>query len=270
MSSVTFISSLVLFLAFLVLSGNAATTCSTISNPNSLPCVEIPSCSTTKTSSISINQLSTGLGPAKSTAAVNLCYNSNSLHLTVAATQQNYFSSRTFTSCNDAVYLVDVIELFIAPPCASHSSECDSYGNPYCYSEIDTAPKNEIFESGIYAPYLNHTSVQNYLIDCSSSGVTHTTQMASKAWSLDLTVPWDVVYNPQGCPKAAESDSSNKKFSVSPSAGTIFRANMYRVNELTSTTQCSSSTCEYLAWSPTLSNPPAFHEPKKFGYFVLV
>jgi hypothetical protein len=50
-----------------------------------------------------------------------------------------------------------------------------------------------------------------------------------------------------------------------------YRANFYRVNELEPVGQqlCSSSSCEYLAWSPTMVDPPAFHCPKKFGYLIL-
>jgi hypothetical protein len=44
---------------------------------------------------------------------------------------------------------------------------------------------------------------------------------------------------------------------------------MFRISQLTSNTACSSSTCEYMAWSPTMANPPAFHEPTKFGYLLL-
>jgi hypothetical protein len=44
---------------------------------------------------------------------------------------------------------------------------------------------------------------------------------------------------------------------------------MFRISQLTPSTACSSTTCEYMAWNPTLANPPAFHEPTKFGYLLL-
>jgi hypothetical protein len=50
----------------------------------------------------------------------------------------------------------------------------------------------------------------------------------------------------------------------------VYRANMFRISQLTSSgAKCSSASCEYLAWSPTLSDPPAFHEPTHFGYLLM-
>ena len=56
----------------------------------------------------------------------------------------------------------------------------------------------------------------------------------------------------------------------------LYRINLYRVNEMEELAMfdktCSTTTnsCEYMAWSPTFSDPPAFHVPSKFGYLVLV
>jgi hypothetical protein len=231
--------------------------CANISKDSSIPCVEIPECSSGSKSKIQISQLSNGLGQASSTSDIALCYTSNYLSAVVESSNQKYFPlADQFQACNDAVFNMDVVELFIAP---SGSSD------PYCYSEIDTSPYDMIFESGIYNPYLNHTGVSNYLIDCSSSHIRHDTTVdkQSHSWNWVVNIPWSVVNSSKGCPTYTKE--------VSATAGTVYRANMYRVNELTAvSTSCSSTTCEYMAWSPTYSNPPAFHEPTRFGYFLLV
>lgn len=237
----------------------SALTCSDVS----LPCVEIPQCSNT-VAKLDINQLSTGLGTSKSSSTASICYTATGLNLQIDAYNQIYYPKDLYTSCNDNVFLLDVIELFIGE-CSSSSSNCNSNGDTYCYSEIDTSPYNKIFESGIYAPYLNHTGVVNTLIDCDTSHVAHTTREQGAQWRVNLIVPWDVVYNPAGCPSTAKKAVSQP----TPTTGSVFRGNIYRVNELVATDKCSSSTCEYVSWAPTYSNPPAFHEPTKFGYFIL-
>jgi len=231
-------------------------TCADFSGTN-LPCVEVPLCSTTKTGHISINKLSNGLGNSKSTSNIDICFDEKFLTVKIDSLKQIYYSNHVYSSCNDAIFNSDISEVFIAPWYKSAPT-------PHCYSEIDVSPSNFIFESGIYNPNLNHSGVSNYLINCGTSGITHSTAIdkASSSWSENLSIPWSVIDKPYGCPTASsEAESST--------VSDVYRVNFYRVNELVSTSTCSSTTCEYMAWSPTGSNPPAFHEPTKFGYLVL-
>eukprot|EP01034_Spumella_vulgaris_P026409 gene26409-32987_t len=81
----------------------------------------------------------------------------------------------------------------------------------------------------------------------------------------------NVIDKPNGCPsepKGSLNIRNLREMDATPSS-VVYRANFFRVNELVSSPTCSSSSCEYLAWSPTGVNPPAFHEPTKFGYLVL-
>ena len=57
------------------------------------------------------------------------------------------------------------------------------------------------------------------------------------------------------------------KENISPNE--IYRANIFRINQLTTNSQCNSNICEYMAWNPTNVDPPAFHEPTKFGFLLL-
>jgi hypothetical protein len=255
-------------------------TCSDVEKKSSgsLPCTTVPNCSTGKTASLTANQLSNGLGSSKASSAIDLCYTDSSLNVKVLASKQAYYPADLYSSCNDNVFLLDVVELFIGE-CTSSNSYCNTVGDTYCYSEIDTSPYNKIFESGIYTPYLNHTGIKNYLIDCDSSSIQHSVTKKSTEWTVELSIPWKVIYNPQGCPVPSKKAMENVEQTVishsllmTPVAGpgSVFRANVYRVNELTAvSSSCSSSTCEYISWTPTYSNPPAFHEPKTFGYFIL-
>lgn len=227
--------------------------CKEISKSSDLPCIEVSSCSSKQTlAKVEVNKLSNGLGLAHAKSVASFCHTADHLQITIDSFNQTYFPSSTqFSSCNDNVFNLDVVEVFISP----HAEA------PNCYSEIDVSPYNAIFESGIYNPNLNHTGVENYLIDCNTSNIVHQTHLdkSNSKWSSIYQLPWKVIDNPYGCPKSTLDKHDN-----------IYRANIFRVNEMASTTKCSSSLCEYMAWSPTFSNPPAFHEPKYFGYVVLI
>ena len=99
------------------------------------------------------------------------------------------------------------------------------------------------------------------------------TLLSKSIWNSKLQIPWNILYCPLGCPLQSYQEVCNNHNNYGI-VGTIFRVNFYRINEIKSTTQCSSGysspqTCEYNAWNPTNVNPPSFHEPKYFGYLIL-
>lgn len=226
-----------------------------------VPCVNIPRCSSGRMASLSIDQLSNGKGSAQASSLVSICYDMRGLVIKHVATGQKYLSENSYNNCNDEIYNLNVAELFIAPvidaePEASH-----------CYNEIDISPGNVMFESGIYNSDLSQSTIKNSLIDCETSGVGHfvTVDKDNETWTSVITLPWSIANKPFACPIAEYTKVS----ATAPVAQ--YRANLYRVNELMPVGQqlCSSSSCEYLAWSPTMVDPPAFHCPRKFGYLIL-
>ncbi len=252
-----------IFVYSLAISNVAASLkCADIST-SGMPCVDVPLCSSGKTGSVVVNKLSNGLGSSKSASQVDLCYDTAYLKIKYSSFKQQYFSNVVYDECNDSVFNSDVAEVFIAPQLQSETA-------PHCYSEIDVNPANAIFESGIYNPNLNHTGIIGYSIDCGSSGIVHSTVVdkSSNTWTESLSIPWNVVDHPN-CPSAREAVVSTSTTAATAPAYPVYRANFFRVNELVSVPTCSSTTCEYMAWSPTGSNPPAFHEPTRFGYLVL-
>jgi hypothetical protein len=231
-----------------------------------LPCSEIPSCQSSTKSMIVVNELSNGHGYSKSKSTIELCHDENYLQIISHAYNQSYFPTKQkYQKCNDAIFYLDVAEFFISPWKASD----DSSNGPHCYSELDISPWNVMYESGIYNPNLNHTGCVNSLIDCTASGILHESEVSSQSWTAKLSFPWSVLNCPAGCP---QSPASANDYTCGNTRGNIYRANFYRINELNdvSQTQCSKSDCEYMAWSPTFVDPPSFHEPKYFGFLVLV
>jgi hypothetical protein len=239
--------------------------CAEFSSTN-LPCVDVSHCNMQNVS-LAVNKLANGNGASKSSSDVFLCYDDAGLNIQVSSQRQQYYSTYAFDECNDSVFNSDVVEVFIAPWYKTEP-------NPHCYSEIDLNPFNKLFESGIYNKNLNHTGITGTTFECGTSGVKHsTTILDGNRWLENLSIPWSVIDKPAGCPSAKSSPKSlnirNLRESASSAASSVYRANFFRINELSSSPTCSSTSCEYLAWSPTGVNPPAFHEPTKFGYLVL-
>ena len=220
-----------------------------------------------------IDTLSNGNGKSKSKSDVYFCYDNDNFIIQFESFNQSIYSQKVFEDCNDSVYNLDVVELFISP-WKLNGISADLAG-PYCYSEIDISPFNKVFQSGIYNKNLNHTGVANYPLDCATSGIrsqTDVNKSIPSIWTTTIEIPWSIIMNPNGCPIATsgKNSSAEEKKVDAIVIPHVLRANFYRVNELSVSagSQCSSSSCEYMAWSPTLSNPPAFHEPTKFGYLI--
>jgi len=208
---------------------------------------------------ITISALSNGEGQSQALSSIKACYDEDSLVIQNEAKNQNFFPTDQFNSCNDPIFDLDVTEMFISP-----WNLGINLPGPHCYSEIDISPWNVMYISGIYNPNLNHTGCVNSEISCDKSEIKHKTTIEKNLnqWTSTMRIPWKVINAPSGCP----ADDI-----ISP-ISTVYRVNFYRINELVnvSTSTCSSTDCEYLAWSPTNVNPPAFHEPTEFGYLILL
>ena len=159
----------------------------------SVPCVEVPRCTTSSQASVTIDQLSNGLGASQATSSVSLCFTDTALQVVHKAHGQKYLSPTTYTNCNDAIFYSDVAEFFIAP---------NMEQEPHCYNELDISPYNVMYDAGIYNPNLNKTSVQGTTFDCDSSNIEHTTSidMPNHQWEASLSFPFALLNCPYKCP----------------------------------------------------------------------
>jgi hypothetical protein len=219
-----------------------------------LPCAEIPRCDSGTVGHIEINQLSNGLGSSSSTSEISMCFDDINLHVNQTMMGQQFLTNPGYTACDDPIFNADVAELFIAP---------NMEETPHCYNELDISPFNVMFDAGIYNEDLSYHTVDGYEFDCKGTGIDYasSTNMNENMWEAQLTFTFELLNCPHDCPLARYCGHST--------ANDVYRANFFRINELVATSSCSSSTCEYMAWSPTMINPPAFHEPSKFGYLLL-
>jgi hypothetical protein len=129
--------------------------------------------------------------------------------------------------------------------------------DPQNYLEIETTPHSALYSSYIYNPFLNGT-ISHTLIPCSTSGVEHFSSLDFHlhSWRSLIAIPWLLV-------------NSNSSFSVAVQ-GDLYRANFYRIRMQNNVSSCSIGDCDYGAWSPTMRDPPSFHQPKFFGTLLLV
>ena len=202
-----------------------------------------------------------------------MCYDEEHLYVKHNAMNQQYLTKNEYIQCNDDIYNSDVVEMFITPYIEEQ---------PHCYNELDISPFNVPFQAGIYNANLNQSGIVGTDFGCESDfhEIEHkTTQnMDSNNWMADMSFSWKLINCPYNCPlseycndaEATDNTSVKSTNSINTinNVKDIYRVNFFRINELIETTLCNSTICEYLAWNPTLANPPAFHVPTKFGYLI--
>jgi hypothetical protein len=145
------------------------------------------------------------------------------------------------------VILQEVVELFIA---------ARGLDDPPNYLEIETTPSAALYASHIFNPALNG-SITHALVDCNTSGIERFAHVdaAMLSWRAVIAIPWLLVNGGDGSSAAQRGDQ--------------YRANFYRIRMRNNVSSCNDSDCDYGAWSPTMRNPPSFHQPKRFGVLQL-
>lgn len=110
---------------------------------------------------------------------------------------------------------------------------------PRKYFEFEIAPNGEWIDLGIYQMPDKRETDWNY-----SSGMKSFAKIGKDKIWMAIKIEW-------------------KAFGKTPKAGDIWLGNIFRCVG-------TGETRGYLAWSPTLTNQPAFHVPEKFGEFEFV
>lgn len=110
---------------------------------------------------------------------------------------------------------------------------------PRKYFEFEIAPNGEWIDLGIHQKINERITDWDY-----ASGMKSFAKIEKdKVW-MAIKVEWQA-------------------FGKTPKAGDVWLGNIFRCVG-------TGETRGYLAWSPTLTNQPAFHVPEKFGEFVFV
>ena len=246
--------------------------CSELVN-TSLPCVEVYPCSSSNLNvSVVLHKLSDGSGSASSSSDITMCYNDSGLVLTQINYNQNLWTtSSSITDCNDPVSSSNSASIYIVP---------DSRASIQCFTELDVSPLNVSYHAGVFASRLP-VPPQSFEMECNSSGLDTVTMIDESAslWEIDFVLSYSSINCPYNCPTPnAQCASLNTSFSNDDedagvnNAESIYRANFFRVNEISELTgngQCStlqnSGKCQTLAWTPTED----LHNTSNFGYILL-
>jgi hypothetical protein len=107
---------------------------------------------------------------------------------------------------------------------------------PRRYFEFEIAPNGEWLDLGIYQKPSERFTDWDY-----ASGMRSSARIESDRVLMAIRIDW-------------------RAFGKTPRAGDAWRGNLYRCVG-------AGETRGYLAWSPTLTEAPAFHVPEKFGVF---
>jgi hypothetical protein len=160
----------------------------------------------------------------------------------------------TYDRRNDPIYLEEAVELFLAPGAE----------DPRRYWEIELSPLGVLFAARIHNPTGRRADL---VADTSweSPGLEWRVGAAGGAagqdWWAELALPWTTLaLGGEAPPAAGPSGSPAHRSAPLPAR---WRANFYRIERL------RGGPAELSCWSPTLTDPPDFHRPERFGVLDL-
>lgn len=174
---------------------------------------------------------------------VHLKYDADSLHVRFRCHDNPFVNQNSMTKHNDSLFNQEVFELFIAP----------SEDDPTNYLEFEINPNNAIWAGQVFNPTLGEGGGNKLtMIPYNEANITHDVKVMENAWFGQFAIPWKLI--------GGKADAC--------------RINFYRIVSKASHEKpdwvCSSETCDFTCWSPTMSGKnPAFHKPKKFGVLRL-
>lgn len=135
----------------------------------------------------------------------------------------------TFQKRDDPLWQEEVVEVFLAP----------GEEDPVRYMEIEVSPLGVLFDAMIHNPTgLRADMTADLTWDCPGIRWHVGRGTERQDWWAELSIPWS---NPPA----------------------LWRANFYRVE------RPRDGSPEFTCWSPTLTSPPDFHKPARFGLLEL-
>jgi hypothetical protein len=177
--------------------------------------------------------LADGSGPALQQTSVRLAWEESALHVRFDCADRDAWG--TFTRRDDPLYLEEAVEVFLAPGDA----------DPARYCEFEVSPRGTLFDAVIDNPDSDRATMRaDPGWDCPGLRWEAGTGTVSQDWWATLAIPWAALAPETPLPK-------------------VWRANFYRIE------RPRDGEPEFSAWSPTLTQPADFHQPKRFGRLSL-
>lgn len=178
--------------------------------------------------------------PAVYQTSARLCYDDNNLYIAFHVLDVNIWA--TMTKRDEHLWEEEVVEFFVSP-----TSDLRRY------FEIEVNPLGVICDLDItnhYTPQTGSTGIsgdiswnaENLRVGVSVDGKVNDPETKDVSWTVEIAVPF--------------ADLGRQ----TPTPGEVWRCNLLRIDRKTEIG--TESSC----WSPTFTDPPAFHHSRYFGF----
>jgi hypothetical protein len=181
--------------------------------------------------------LADGSAPATQATTVRLAHDARSLYVRFECVDRDAWG--TWRHRNDPIYLEEAVEVFLAP----------GMDDPRRYWELEVSPLGVLFAARIENPTGRRADLAaDTSWECRGLEWRAGPSGSSQDWWAELAIPWTALAGSAG---AAWRPPRS------------WRANFYRIE------RPRGSPPELSCWSPTLTDPPDFHRPERFGVLEL-
>lgn len=183
--------------------------------------------------------LADGSATAEQATAVRVAWDARGLYVRFDCADRDAWG--TWRRRNDPIYLEEAVEVFLAP----------GLDDPRRYWELEVSPLGVLFAARIENPTGRRADlVADTTWGCAGLEWQAGPAGASQDWWAALAIPWPAL----GCAADPTGGSAPPR---------LWRANFYRIE------RPRDGAPELSCWSPTLTEPPDFHRPERFGVLEL-
>ena len=180
-----------------------------------------------------------GSGPASRRTDAKVCWDDRCLYVAFVCEDPDIWG--TFTKRDDPIYTEEVVEVFLDP-----DLDLDHY------YELEVSPRNVVFDALITSKGGKVIYADPAKWDCKGirtavvvEGTLDNRSDRDVRWTVEMAIPF-----------ASLDEAKNRP----PSPKDVWGMNLYRID--------LTPTPEFSCWSPTLSEPPSFHVPSRFGKII--
>jgi hypothetical protein len=182
--------------------------------------------------------LADGSAAAAQATAVRVAHDARALYVRFDCADRDAWG--TWRHRNDPIYLEEAVEVFLAP----------GMGDPRRYWELEVSPLGVLFAARVENPTGRRADLAaDTSWECRGLEWQAGPTGSSQDWWAGLAIPWAALTGPRS-PRDGRPPRR-------------WRANFYRIE------RPRGGTPELSCWSPTLTDPPDFHRPDRFGVLEL-
>ncbi len=184
--------------------------------------------------------LASGQGKPNLPSEVRACWDDDNLYLAFICVDTDIWA--TMRERDDPIYEEEAVEAFLC-----------SGDDVTHYFEFEVSPRNVVFDAAIICPESGDRRFMKADVTWNCEGLQSAVQVqgtlddrsdVDDRWTVELALPFSQIGR-EGHP---------------PQEGETWRANCYRIDR--------AGEGEFSCWSPTLTDPPSFHVPARFGMLV--